>query len=254
MAGRAVTWVGHATVLAELGGVRVLTDPVLGQRIGHLRRRTAPPGQDTRRADVVLVSHAHADHLDLRSLRAVSTSSPEATLVVPRGVARYVGRAGFGTVLEVDRGDRLAFGEVVVDVTFADHSPHRWWRAGRQHGIAVGYLLDDGRRRLYFAGDTDLFPGMAELGRVDLAALPISGWWKTLGPGHLDEVRAAIAVERMAALRVLPIHWGTFSPEDLLGGLPRWLPETGRRFERELAARGLLDRLVRLEPGQSASW
>ncbi len=95
---------------------------------------------------------------------------------------------------------------------------------------------------------------MVDIGPVDLAAVPISGWWKTLGAGHLDEERAAEAAELVAASRVLPIHWGTFSPEDMLGGLPRWLPETGRRFERALADRDLLDRLVRLEPGQTAPW
>jgi L-ascorbate metabolism protein UlaG (beta-lactamase superfamily) len=250
---RTVTWVGHATLLAEMGDVRVLTDPVLGRRLGHLRRRTAAPADDVRRADVVLVSHAHADHMDRRSLREVATRSPGATLVVPRGAARFVGRVRFPRVLEVTPGDSHVFGDVAVEVVHAEHSPHRG-RVDRRSAPAVGYVISYGGRRLYFAGDTDLFDGLAALGPVDLAALPISGWWKKLGPGHLDEARAAVAVERLAAARVLPIHWGTFSPEDLLGGLPRWLPETGRRFERELAARGLLDRLVRLEPGQTARW
>ena len=108
--------------------------------------------------------------------------------------------------------------------------------------------------RLYFAGDTDLFDAMADLDRIDLAAIPISGWWRRLGPGHLDEARAAEAVARVDPRLVLPIHWGTYSPEDLRPGIPRWAVENGRRFAEELTRRGLEDRLVRLRPGQTARW
>ena len=247
-----VTWVGHATILVEVAGVRVLTDPALTQRLGHLRRRTAPPDRSVRRTDVVLISHAHADHLHKRSLRYVLEASPEATVVVPRGAAVHLPKVGSPRVEEVVAGDVVERGGARIEVVHADHSPLRS-HVDRREAAAVGYVIEGNGRRLWFAGDTDLFPEMADLGPVDLAAVPISGWWKTLGAGHLDEERAAEAAELVAAARVLPIHWGTFSPEDMLGGLPRWLPETGRRFERALAERDLLDRLVRLEPGQTSA-
>jgi L-ascorbate metabolism protein UlaG (beta-lactamase superfamily) len=248
-----LTWVGHATLLLDLGGVRVLTDPVLTRRVGHLRRRTAAPAAGTARADVVLLSHAHADHLHVRSLRQVVAVSPGVTVVVPRGAAGYVRRAGIDDVVEVVAGERLSVHGVDLTVTRADHPAGRspWHPDG---SLPVGYVVEHDDRRLWFAGDTDLHPSMTDLGRLDLAALPIAGWWRTLGPGHLDEAGAAEALARVDAARVLPVHWGTFSPEDLLRGLPSWLPETARRFERELAARGLLDRLVRLEPGESTTW
>lgn len=248
-----VTWVGHATMLVELAGVRVLTDPVLTQRVGHLRRRSAPPATAVRNTDIVVISHAHGDHLHKRSLRMVLEASPDALVVVPRGAAVHLPTSGSARVEEVVAGDVVEHDGLRVEVVRADHSAKRG-RIDTREAAAVGYELVGDGRRMWFAGDTDLFPEMAGLGPVDLAAVPISGWWKTLGPGHLDEERAVEAVELVQAGRVLPIHWGTFSPEDMLGGLPRWLPETARRFERALGERGMLDRLVRLEPGQTTRW
>ncbi|MGH3348444.1 MAG: MBL fold metallo-hydrolase [Nocardioides sp.] len=248
-----VTWVGHATLLVELAGVRVLTDPVLTQRVGHLRRRTAPPAAATRRTDVVVISHAHSDHLHRRSLRTVLDTSPRSLVLVPRGAAVHLPAADAARVEEVVAGDVIEHEGLRLQVVPAVHSANRG-RIDTREAAAVGYVLEGDGRRLWFAGDTDLFSEMADLGPVDLAAVPISGWWKTLGPGHLDEARAVEAAVLARAARVLPIHWGTFSPEDLLSGLPRWLPETARRFARALGERGMLDLLVRLEPGQTARW
>ncbi len=247
------TWVGHATMLVELAGVRVLTDPVLTQRVGHLRRRTAPPPKAVRRTDVVVISHAHHDHLHKRSLRMVLEASPDTLVVVPRGAAGHLPRSPSTRIEEVVAGDVVEHGDLRVEVVPAVHSGRRG-KFGAEQSSAVGYVLGGDGRRLWFAGDTDLFPEMDAIGPVDLAAVPISGWWRKLGPGHLDEERAVEAAVLVQAQRVLPIHWGTFSPEDMLGGLPRWLPETARRFERALADREMLDLLVRLEPGQTVRW
>ena len=248
-----ITWVGHATMLVEQAGVRVLTDPVLTQRVGHLRRRTAPPSVGVRQTDVVVISHAHHDHLHKRSLRMVLEASPDTHVLVPRGAAVHLPRSPTARIEEVVVGDVVEHGGLQVEVVPAVHSGRRG-KFGAEQSSAVGYVLDGDDRRLWFAGDTDLFPEMDAIGPVDLAAVPISGWWRRLGPGHLDEERAVEAAVLVQAQRVLPIHWGTFSPEDMLGGLPRWLPETARRFERALDDRGLLDRLVRLEAGQTVQW
>jgi L-ascorbate metabolism protein UlaG (beta-lactamase superfamily) len=76
---------------------------------------------------------------------------------------------------------------------------------------SLGFLVR-GSRTVYFAGDTDVFPGMAELGPVDLALLPISGWGSKVGPGHLDPRRAAEALRLLRAKACVPVHWGTYSP------------------------------------------
>jgi L-ascorbate metabolism protein UlaG (beta-lactamase superfamily) len=202
-----ITFLGHATVLIEVGGSRILTDPVLRSRLAHLRR-IAPlgPVAEVGPPDAVLISHAHLDHLDLPSLRRLS---PAATVVVPRGWAGLVRRAGFEDVREVDEGDRVTIGEVEILATPADHVGRRWpW--GRE-AAALGYLVECSRR-IYFAGDTDLFDGMSELaGDLDLALLPVAGWGPRLPPGHLDPERAARAAALLRPRVAVPIHWGTFA-------------------------------------------
>ncbi len=247
-----VTWIGHAATLVEIDGVRVLADPLLTRRIGHLRRRGPLPDADVRRCDLVVISHAHADHLHRRSLKRVAETSPRVPVVVPRGAERYVAGLGLGPVLSVSPGDRLEVAGVVLEVTEA---AHKGGRGRRDVGSSetVGYVVERSDRRCYLAGDTDLFEGMSGLGRIDLAAIPIAGWWKTLGPGHLDAESAAEAVERVDPARVVPVHWGTYAPEEL-GLHSGWLSDPGGRFVAALEARGLADRLIKLEPGQSAVW
>jgi L-ascorbate metabolism protein UlaG (beta-lactamase superfamily) len=247
-----VTWIGHASTLVEVDGVRVLADPMLTRRLGHLRRRGPLPDSSARACDLVVISHAHADHLHRRSLRRVAAASPGVPVVVPRGTAAYVLGLGLGVVIEVSPGDDVEIAGVRLRVTDADHHGGRG-RRDRGSTETVGYVVERAGRRCYFAGDTDLFDGMADLGPIDLACIPIFGWWKKLGPGHLDPERAAEAVARVAPAKVLPIHWGTLAPEDL-GLVTAWLAEPGARFAAALAARGLDDRLLRLEPGQTAVW
>lgn len=243
---------GHSTVLLDLGGTRFLTDPLLTQRVAHLRRRTRPPRADIRLTDIVLVSHAHADHLHRRSLKRVATASPHAIVIAPEGSATLI-PTGFQSVIEVSPGATLSCAGAEIHVVAAEHDGRRgpWERRDRS---AVGYLISKSGRTAYFAGDTDLFEGMTQLPHVDLALLPIGGWWKTLGTGHLDPTGAAEAVARIEPELVLPVHWGTFAPEDLARGLPTWSSSSGRDFERALATRGLLDRLIRLAPGTTAVW
>jgi L-ascorbate metabolism protein UlaG (beta-lactamase superfamily) len=203
-----VTYVGHATTLVEIDGARALTDPVLRNRVAHLRRHaSSPPDVGQLAPDVVLVSHAHRDHLDFPSLRALPSSCP---VVVPRGSGRVLRRRGLENVAEVDVGDILTFGSLTVSATPALHDGRRN-PLGRNWG-AVGFMIE-GSARAYFAGDTDLFPEMAELGDgLDLALLPVAGWGPRLGPGHLDPLGAARAAALMRPRLAVPIHWGTFAP------------------------------------------
>jgi L-ascorbate metabolism protein UlaG (beta-lactamase superfamily) len=218
-----VTYVGHATVLIELDGVRLLTDPVLGARVGPLRRHGPMPGREvTEGLDAVLISHLHRDHVDLRSLRRVAVGVP---LIVPAGTRSFFERRGFAGVVELAPGESHRVGPVAVIATAADHE------IGRRGVDAepVGFLVE-GSRRVYFAGDTDLFDGMAELGDLDLALLPVWGWGPTLGPGHMDPERAARAAALLEPRLAVPIHWGTLYPPGLARLRPRPLTEPPRRF------------------------
>jgi L-ascorbate metabolism protein UlaG (beta-lactamase superfamily) len=226
-----IVYVGHATVLIELDGARLLTDPVLGEWVGPLHRHgPAPARETTERLDAVLISHLHRDHVDPRSLRRVAAGVP---LIVPAGTRAFFERRGFGGVVELAPGQSHRIGPLLVTATAADHEIGRRGVAG----APIGFLVE-GSRRAYFAGDTDLFEGMAALGEggLDLALLPVWGWGPTLGPGHLDPERAARAAALLAPRLAVPIHWGTFYPAGLERLRPRPLTEPPHRFAARVRA------------------
>jgi L-ascorbate metabolism protein UlaG (beta-lactamase superfamily) len=224
-------WLGHATVLVELGGVRVLTDPLLRRRILHLRRAAPLDLSELDEVDAILLSHAHYDHLDPPSLRRLPRG---AEVVVPRGAGDLVRRQGFETVTEVEHGDEVAVGGLRVRAVPAAHESRRM-RGSRTE--ALGYLLEGDGRRIYFPGDTDLFPEMAELAPgLDVALLPIWGWGPSLGVGHLDPERAAEALAVLRPRIAVPIHWGTYYP--FTSGLlapPRFLKAPAAEFVQRAA-------------------
>ena len=222
-----ITWIGHSTVLVDLDGVRLLTDPVLRPRIAHLRRiggtvdTAALAG-----VDAVLVSHLHYDHLNMASLRIIGRS---VRVVVPAGAARMLRRRGFRELVEVDVGDELSVGAVTVRATEAEHPGKRspWGR----NAPSVGYVVS-GSARVYFAGDTDLFDGMSELGPdIDVALMPVAGWGPRLPAGHLDPLGAATALALIRPRVAIPIHWGTYRPIGL-NRRPSLLREPAQEFER----------------------
>ena len=201
-----ITYVGHATVVIDLDGQRLLTDPVLRRRVAHLRRQEPITAEATRAIDAVLISHAHWDHLDLPSLERLG---PDIRIVCPRGVGRLLRRRRFAHVTELEAGGHLRLGSVTVTATFADHEGGRYPFGAK--APSLGYAAA-GSRRIYFAGDTALFPSMAELAPLDVALLPVAGWGAKLGPGHLDARAAAEALLLLRPRLAIPIHWGTLAP------------------------------------------
>jgi L-ascorbate metabolism protein UlaG (beta-lactamase superfamily) len=197
-----VRYIGHATVLIDLDGVRVLTDPLLRNRVAHLRRAVPLEGP-LPEPDVVLISHGHHDHLDLPSLRKLRA----ARIVAPRGLA---GAMSEFEVEGVEEGDEVRVGPVTVRAT---HAEHEGGRPPFGDGETLGYAIL-GTKRVFFAADTELFDGMAGLvDDLDVALVPIWGWGPSLGRGsHLDPETAAEAVRRLAPRIAVPIHWGTYRP------------------------------------------
>jgi L-ascorbate metabolism protein UlaG (beta-lactamase superfamily) len=244
-----LTYVGHATVVIELDGIRLLTDPVLRRRIGPLvRHGPAPSKEIPDDIDAVLISHMHRDHADSASLRRLP---PGMRMLVPPGSRRFFERQGFADVTELEPGESSAVGRLTVTAVDADHDG-----GGRRHAAEAssqGFLIE-GQRSVYFAGDTDLFAGMEDLtADLDLALLPVWGWGPTLGPGHLDPKRAAEAVALLSPRLAIPIHWGTLYPLGLARFRPGPLRGPGERFAarvRELAPQ-VATRV--LSPGESTS-
>ncbi|MCQ0025318.1 MBL fold metallo-hydrolase [Streptomyces somaliensis DSM 40738] len=231
-----VTWWGHATCTIEDSGVRVLTDPLFARRLAHLRRRRgAPPPPEAALADLVLVSHLHADHLHLPSLARLA---PGTRLVVPRGATRAVPglrRLPGLRITEVGAGDEVRAGPVVARAVPAAHDGRRL-PVGPHRSPALGYVVR-GAARTYFAGDTGLFDGMARaVGEVDVALLPVGGWGPFLGHGHLDAGRAARALAALAPGAAVPVHYGTYWPIGMDAVRPHEFHAPGDEFAR-LAAR-----------------
>lgn len=239
-----LTWLGHSTVLLELSGVRLLTDPVLRSRLVHLRRRVPAPA-DLGALDVVLISHAHRDHLDLPSLRRLD---PGATVVAALGASRWLRRLG-RPVVELSPGDEVQIGDVAVRAVPAVHSGRR--APFPAPGAAVGFVVE-GTRRVYFAGDTEVFPGMARLaGALDAALVPVWGWGPSLGAGHMDPAQAAEAIALLRPHLAVPIHWGTFLPLGLGRRHAHLLRDPPHEFAAQVSTLAPATHVVVLAPGAS---
>jgi L-ascorbate metabolism protein UlaG (beta-lactamase superfamily) len=233
-------------VLLELGGVRLLTDPVLRPRFAHIRRHAAPPDPEVAlHVDAVLISHLHLDHLDLASLRCLDDPF---RLLVPRGAGAFLRRKGFAHAEELACDESRDVKGVEVLATPAVHG-HRRWPVGGPRATPIGFVLR-AVRSVYFAGDTDLFQGMDGLEpSLDVALLPVWGWGPTLGQGHLDPERAARAAQLLRPRLAVPIHWGTFFPlgrakRDRLTAPPREFAERVAKLAPQVGVRVV-------EPGAS---
>ena len=249
----AVTWIGHATVVLDLGGVRVLTDPLLRRHVGALRRRgPAPDPALWAGTDAVLVSHLHHDHADLASLRLlgqVPVYAPGRDRVWLHGKGLVTRVVGSDWTAVAGRG-----GAVQVRTARAEHHarpmPHR-------PNAACGFLIRSAEALVWFAGDTSVYEEMRELpelaGRpIDVALLPIHGWGPRLSDGHMDPTAAAHACALAQVRAVLPIHYGTLHPLGFhLAGL-EWMHRPRAAFAAALREAAPTTRLVALDPGQTA--
>ena len=242
------TWWGHSTSTWQDGGTTVLFDPVLTARLGHLRRVRGPvPPRRAALADLILISHLHADHTHLPSLRLIPAS---AVLIAPAGSRRLLRPiAARGVELrEVMPGDLVEFGGLQIRVLAADHDGRR--HPGSPHrGPALGYLVE-GSRRCWYPGDTG--PSLEEVTNVDIALMPVGGWGPTLGDGHLDAEQAAYAVRRTHTADAVPVHWGIWWPIGLRQR-PELIDLPAEAFAEHVSRVAPTTRVHLLRHGQSVS-
>ncbi len=257
---RSITWVGHATLLVQVDGVNVLTDPTWSDRAGPTSwigaRRVNSPGlafEDLPRIDVVTISHDHYDHLDLPTVkRLASTHDP--LFLVPLGMAAWFVDNGMPRVEELDWWQEREHRGVRFVCTPAQHFSQRSLWDGNQRLWASWAVL--GReRRFYHGGDTGYFAGFKEIGRrlgpFDVAALPIGAY---LPPSimkwvHTTPEEAVQAFVDLDARMLLGMHWGTFDLAD------EPLDEPPGRMLAEIGRRGIeASRAWILKIGESRGW
>jgi Predicted Zn-dependent hydrolases of the beta-lactamase fold len=252
-----ITFIGHATLLLDIQGTRVLTDPNFESRLGRVLPRVRPPGialDALPKLDAMLLTHAHADHLSFKSLDQLPRDIP---LYAPPAVARWLAQKGYGHAVPIAPGEAHDLpGALRLHAATATHQGNRYgydrWRSA-----ANMYLLENAAESVFFAGDTALTESTHHLvenvlwkaGReLDVALLPI-GWapaWKPgFRRGHLTGDDALALFETLRARAMLPYHWGTFrhvtaSAHDAIDRLRRSLEQYAGR-----------ERVHVVEPGES---
>ncbi len=241
----ALTWIGHASFLLQTPDMNLLIDPNWARWLKVIKRLREPGLELTAlpEIDAVLVTHAHFDHLDRRTLRRVASEQP---IVVPRHVGRLVQGLGFDRVHELDVWQSVQLGPAEVTLTPAHHWGARML-ADSHRGFG-GFLIRVEGRTIFHCGDSAYFPGFAEIGRrlpVDVALLPIGAYDPPSGREvHMTPEEALKAFVEMGAGTLVPMHYGTFQ----LSYEPPWEPPS--RLIECAGAQGLLDRVCFLREGE----
>ena len=222
-AGIAATFIGHASFLLRVGGLAVLTDPVFSDRASPVQwagpKRVRPPGlalEALPKIDLLLLSHNHYDHLDLKALRALRRRFPAMAIVTGLGNRRFLQARGVAGAVELDWWQTAALpGGVRVTAVPARHfSARTLW--DRNKTLWCGLYLEAAGRKIYFAGDSGASRAFTEIGRrlgpPDLALLPIGAYAPRamMGTVHMNPAEAVRAVQDLGGARALGMHFGTF--------------------------------------------
>ena len=253
-----ITYIGHATLLLEIGGVRVITDPNFDPHLGRFLPRVSAPGialDALPSLDAILLTHAHADHLSFDSLDRLPRNIP---LYAPPSVARWLQAKRYVHAQPLAPGERTAIGDGTVRF-HAERATHQGNRYGidRWRSSANMYLVETDEESLFFAGDTALMPDTHALVErvlwdakrtLDVALLPIGyapPWKPGFRRGHLTHDDALALFATLSARAFIPYHWGTF----------RHVTSTAydaiNRLRAALATYGSRDKVHIIEPGES---
>ena len=229
----AVAWLGHATVLLRLGGMTILTDPVLMSRVGvDLGLMTGGPRRqfaaaltvrELPRIDLILISHAHFDHLDRPTLARLPKQTPVVTAI---HTGDLISDLGFKQVTELHWGEKTKVGNVSITAVEVNHWGARTFYD--KHRGFNAYLLDAGQRKVLYGGDTAYHEGFKSLGKVDLAIFGIGAYDPYIA-AHATPEQAWQMVDHVNADFLLPIHHSTFrlSHEPMEEPMQRMLAAAG---------------------------
>jgi len=255
-----VTWVGHSTLLVQLDGVNVLTDPQWSQRASPFGfagpKRVTPPGlpfEDLPPIHVVVISHDHYDHLDEATVRRLAeTHRPR--FLVPLGLKAWLAERGVTDVEELDWWDSRDVRGLTLSCVPAQHFSGRT-PFDRNRRLWSGWTIAGRSKRLYFAGDTAYYEGLKEigarLGPFDLAAVPIGAYLPAviMKASHTSPEEALQVLADVRGRRFVPIHWGTFDLAD------EPIEEPPQRLLAEARRLGLdASRVWILKHGETRRW
>ncbi|GAT33402.1 L-ascorbate metabolism protein UlaG, beta-lactamase superfamily [Terrimicrobium sacchariphilum] len=240
-----ITWIGHASFLVQTPEHSILIDPNWAKWLKIIKRIKHPGLEihDLPAIDLVLVTHAHFDHLDKRTLRAVARDQP---IVVPQNVGNLVHGLGFDRVQEMKSWDTFEHGSLKITMTPAKH-----WGARVLHDSHRGFggfIIEYGGRSVFHCGDTAYFDGFREIGErvpVEIALLPIGAYdAPTKRDVHMNPEQAIQAFLELDAKTMIPMHFGTFR----LSYEP--LDEPPVRLMEKALQLDLLDRVRMLNEGE----
>jgi N-acyl-phosphatidylethanolamine-hydrolysing phospholipase D len=222
------TWVGHSSVLIQLNGLNILTDPMWSPRASPVQfagpKRWVPPGVELGALpplDVILQSHNHYDHLDHATVRRLAIRHPQAFWVTPLGLASFVRKRGVraDAVVELDWWEEHRVDSLRITATPAQHFSSRGI-GDRGDTLWCGFALAGRTKRVFFAGDTGFHPEFGRIGErcgpFELALLPIGAYeprW-FMRYLHMNPEEAVEAFRALSARVMVPIHWGTFKLTD----------------------------------------
>jgi L-ascorbate metabolism protein UlaG (beta-lactamase superfamily) len=219
--GLRVTWLGHSSLLVEIDGYRVLTDPMWGQRASPLgwigpQRWYAPPIAlgDLPPLDAVVISHDHYDHLDYSTISAMK--GWDTTFIVPLGLGAHLAYWGVpeARIVELDWWERKQVRGLTIACTPARHASGRIL-LDNDAKLWAGYALLGPAHRAYFSGDTGLFPAMRDigdrLGPFDLTMIEAGQYDGAWPDWHIGPEQAVVAHGLVRGRVMLPIHWGLFT-------------------------------------------
>jgi L-ascorbate metabolism protein UlaG (beta-lactamase superfamily) len=250
--GLRVTWFGHSSMLVEIDGKRVLTDPIWSDRVGPISwlgpRRWFPPPialEELPKLDAVIISHDHYDHLDYRSV--VRLNALGVRFVVPLGVGAHLEYWGVppDRISELDWWERVSVSGLTIVCTPARHASGRFL-FDKDATLWAGYALLGERHRVYYSGDTGLFRGLRQIGEklgpFDLTMIETGQYNRAWPDWHSGPEQAVVANQRLRGDVMLPVHWA------LLGlAFHGWTEPVERSL---VAAKDAQERLVTPEPGQ----
>jgi len=246
-----ITFVGHATTLTEMSGVRILTDPLFRNNFRLLKRRsqlcTTSIGLDS--IDAVVLSHMHFDHMDYPSLRMIPSHVP---IIAPEGAGRYLKKKVAHDIVEMREGDSVRVGDVDIHATPSVHESGFYWPMWFSKKV-LSYVFV-GSRTVFFVGDTALFEDLADIGKrfnIDTAMLPVWGFGPYIRGDHMSPAEAAEALSMLSARTAIPIHWGTVHPIGPIWEKMSFLEEPPRVFSREAARIVPMTDVRILSPGES---